>query len=66
MVALKTMENRAYDLAYIITGISDVKNAPSCPANRCIYDMSGRKMCGDINTLAPGIYIIGNSKVAVK
>ncbi len=66
VVALKTMENRAYDLNSIITGIDEVKATPVCPDNQCIFDMSGRKMCGDTNALAPGLYIVGKRKVVVK
>ena len=66
VVGLKTMENRAYDLSSIITGIDEVKNSSTPAESKQIFDMSGRRMGSDINALAPGLYIIGHRKVVVK
>ncbi len=66
VVGLKTMENRAYDLSSIITGIDEVKTSSTPAESKQIFDMSGRRMGSDINALAPGLYIIGHRKVVVK
>jgi beta-xylosidase len=66
VVGLKTMENRAYDLAQVITGIDDIQTAPRAATNHRIFDMSGREVHGDSSSLAPGLYIIGHRKVVIR
>lgn len=66
VVALKTMENRACDLGRVVTGIDEVSLSPTRSDRGRIFDMSGREVRGDRQSLAPGLYIINQRKVVVR
>lgn len=47
-----------------VTGINDV--ATSAPVAEGVYDLQGRKVSNDLNTLKRGVYIIDGKKVVIK
>ena len=47
-----------------VTGINDVTT--SAPVAEGVYDLQGRKVSDDLNTLKSGVYIINGKKVVVK